>query len=146
MDDQTDGNKARIRLDREESLRLSQKGEEMLKKAETTDVAFVMRACMNYEGSVDKDCPVESRALSISVNDFLQIKEKFNEDWWIGRIVKEGGEDGFVPSPQKLERKHYEQEVRSALRRRTKSTGGGRDASDCSTEVSRSRTSGLILF
>jgi hypothetical protein len=34
MDDQTDGNKARIRLDREESLRLSQKGEEMLKKAE----------------------------------------------------------------------------------------------------------------
>jgi hypothetical protein len=36
MDDQTDGNKARIRLDREESLRLSQKGEEMLKKAEVS--------------------------------------------------------------------------------------------------------------
>jgi hypothetical protein len=36
QDDQTDGNKARIRLDREESLRLSQKGEEMLKKAEVS--------------------------------------------------------------------------------------------------------------
>ena len=47
-------------------------------------VLFTVKSSISYKGNVDDDSPISGRAVTFDVDDFIHIREKYDDELWIG--------------------------------------------------------------
>jgi len=77
---------------------------DIISRAEQMDVAFAVRSNLTFNGFHDDDSPIHGKAVTFRASDCLHVKAKYNEDWWIGRVIKVDAPIGFIPTPMKLKK------------------------------------------
>lgn len=96
---------------------------EIISSAEKMDVAFAVRTNLTFNGFHDDDSPIHGKAVTFRARDCLHVKAKYNEDWWIGRVVKVDAPIGFIPAPAKLKKLAEEATSQMGIIKK----GGGKD-------------------
>uniref|UniRef100_A0A672J3M3 Calcium channel, voltage-dependent, beta 3b n=1 Tax=Salarias fasciatus TaxID=181472 RepID=A0A672J3M3_SALFA len=75
--------------------------------------------------SLEEDQEASRREAERQAQLQLERAKKYSNDWWIGRLVKEGADITFIPSPVKLEAMRIKQEQKAAARKGGNASSGG---------------------
>uniref|UniRef100_A0A7N4NJQ3 Calcium voltage-gated channel auxiliary subunit beta 3 n=1 Tax=Sarcophilus harrisii TaxID=9305 RepID=A0A7N4NJQ3_SARHA len=75
--------------------------------------SYTSRPSLDSDLSLEEDRESARREVESQAQQQLERAKKYNNDWWIGRLVKEGGDIAFIPSPQRLETIRLKQEQKA---------------------------------
>ncbi|KAL3307229.1 hypothetical protein Ciccas_014262, partial [Cichlidogyrus casuarinus] len=75
-----------------------------LELAKSKPVCFSVKTNMAFDANLNGyDSPLLDKTVSFAPKEFLHIKTKFDQNWWIGRQVRIGAPLCFIPSAAKLD-------------------------------------------
>uniref|UniRef100_A0A674K9Q5 Calcium voltage-gated channel auxiliary subunit beta 3 n=1 Tax=Terrapene triunguis TaxID=2587831 RepID=A0A674K9Q5_9SAUR len=75
--------------------------------------SYTSRPSLDSDVSLEEERETAQHEVENQAQQQLERAKKYSNDWWIGRLVKEGGDVAFIPSPQRLEAMRLKQEQKA---------------------------------